>query len=70
MEAADLAKKQWVRVAPNMALGAYDLAVAPNHVAEPQWPELTFQEIIRIAFLDKMIDTWDHPILRRLRGED
>jgi hypothetical protein len=70
MEAADLAREQWVRVTPNMANGAYDLGVAANHMAEPQWPELTFQEIIRIAFRNKMIDTWEHPILRRLRGED
>jgi hypothetical protein len=44
--------------------------VAANHVAEPQWPELSFQEVIKIAFRNKMIDTWEHPILRRLRGED
>jgi hypothetical protein len=69
-EAADLARKQWVRVTPNQATSAYDLAVAVNHAAEPQWPDLSFQEIIRIAFRDKMIDTRDHPILRQLRGED
>jgi hypothetical protein len=70
MEAANLAREQWVRITPNMALGAYDLGVAANHVAEPQWPELSFRDIIKIAFRNRMIDTWEHPILRRLRGED
>jgi hypothetical protein len=69
MDAADEAKSRWVRVTSNMALGAYEIAVASGQVAEPTWPDLTFQEIVRIAFRDRMISEWDHPVLRRLRGE-
>src|SRR5262245_32620760 len=69
LDAADEAKSRWVRVTANMSLGAYVITVAPGQVAEPSWPDITFQETIRIAFRDKMIDTWDHPVLRRLRGE-
>jgi hypothetical protein len=70
LAAADEAKTQWVRVTSNMHLGAYDVAVASGQVANPSWPDITFQEIIKIAFRDKMISDWDHPVLRRLRGED
>jgi hypothetical protein len=52
-----------------MSLQAYDITVAPGQVAEPAWPDLSFQQIIKIAFRDKMIDEWNHPVLRRLRGE-
>ena len=52
-----------------MALGAYDVTVATGRVVEPDWPDLTFQEIIKIAFRDRVITDWDHPVLRRLRGE-
>jgi hypothetical protein len=70
LDAADEAKSRWVRVTANMHLGAYNITVASGQVAEPTWPpDLTFQQIIKIAFRDKMIDTWDHPVLRRLRGE-
>jgi hypothetical protein len=69
LDAADEAKSRWVRVTANMHLGAYDVAVASGQVAEPVWPDLSFQQIIRIAFRDRMIDDWDHPVLRRLRGE-
>jgi hypothetical protein len=69
LDAAKEAESLWVRVVANMSLGAYDITVATGQVAEPQWPDLTFQQIIKIAFRDKMIDTWDHPVLRRLRGE-
>jgi hypothetical protein len=69
LDAADEAKSRWVRVTANMHLGAYDITVASGQVGEPSWPDLPFQQIIKIAFRDKMIDTWDHPVLRRLRGE-
>jgi hypothetical protein len=69
MDAADEAKTRWVRVTSNMALGAYEVAVASGQVAEPAWPDITFQEIIRVAFRDRMIESWDHPVLQRLRGE-
>jgi hypothetical protein len=69
MDAADEAKSRWVRIVANMSLGAYDVAVASGQVAEPTWPDIAFQEIIRIAFRDKMISERDHPVLRRLRGE-
>jgi hypothetical protein len=69
MDAADEARSRWVRVTSNMSLGAYEVAVASGHVADPVWPDNTFQEIIKIAFRDKMISDWDHPVLQRLRGE-
>jgi hypothetical protein len=69
LAAADEAKSQWVRITANMGLGAYDVAVASGSLAEPDWPDLKFNEIIKIAFRDKMISEWNHPVLRRLRGE-
>jgi hypothetical protein len=52
-----------------MSLGAYDVAVASGQIVEPTWPDLSFQQLIKIAFRDAMIDSWDHPVLQRLRGE-
>jgi hypothetical protein len=68
-EAAEMARDEWVRVSANMSLGAYDIAVA-SHQAEPVWPVEPMREILRVAFRGKFIDSWDHPVLRRLRGED
>jgi hypothetical protein len=69
MEAADEAKSRWVRVTANMSLGAYEVSVAADQVTEPDWPPLSMQEIIRIAFRDLMISDWSHPVLERLRGK-
>jgi len=67
-EAAELATKQWVRLKANMSLGAYEMFTAEKTIAEPVWPELPFQELLRIAFKDRIVDTIDHPLVKRLRG--
>jgi hypothetical protein len=69
LEAAERATKGWVRVAANMTLGAYDVYEAPGQLGEPDWPTMPFKELLRIAFRDRFIDSLDHPVLRRLRGE-
>jgi hypothetical protein len=68
-EAAELAMHSWVRVKANMDLGAYEMYEAGSLMADPVWPELSFQEILRIAFRDRIIDRIDHPVVKRLRGE-
>lgn len=68
-DAADLAAKQWVRVSANMNLGAYEIFEATGTLPEPQWPALGFQEILRLGFKDRFIDSLDHPVLRKLRGQ-
>jgi hypothetical protein len=67
-EAAQQAMTQWVRVKANMSLGAYEISVADGITTEPQWPEQTFAELLRIAFRDRLVDRLDHPVVKRLRG--
>jgi hypothetical protein len=67
-EGAQRAMTQWVRIKANMHLGAYEMYVAERVISEPVWPELTFAELLRVAFRDRMIDRLDHPVVKRLRG--
>jgi hypothetical protein len=53
-----------------MANGAYDVAHAPNQTAEPRFPDMSFAEILSVAFRGRYIDDIDHPVLKQLRGED
>jgi hypothetical protein len=69
LEAAEMAQKNWIRVAANMSLGAYDVYESKAGIPEPEWPEITFQEILRLAFKDRFIRSLDHPVVRRLQGE-
>ena len=67
-EAAELAIQRWIRVKANMALGAYEIFEAASTIADPKWPDLSFQEIVRIAFRDRLVNTLDHAVIKRLRG--
>jgi hypothetical protein len=67
-EAAELAMTQWVRTKANMSLGAYEMFVAESAMSEPTWPEATYQDLIRLAFRDRLISSLDHPVIKRLRG--
>ena len=67
-EAAELAMTQWVRLKANLSLGAYEITVAESVMADPVWPQLSFQDLLRIAYRDRMITTLDHPVVKRLRG--
>ena len=69
LAAARAARDHWVRVQSDMSLRAYRVQVATGKLPEPEWPDLSFQQILAIAFRDRFIDTLDHPVLRKLRGE-
>jgi hypothetical protein len=68
-EAAEMAMSKWIRLRANMSLGAYEITQAESIIAEPTWPELPFQELVRIAFRDRMVTTLDHAVVKRLRGQ-
>jgi hypothetical protein len=69
LEALKYATESWVRVYANMAVGGYEVAQATASFPEPEWPDLTLRQILRIAFKERLIESADHPVLRRLRGE-
>lgn len=69
LEAAEIAKREWIRVASNMGLGAYEVIAAMGEVAEPVWPKLSLEEILKIAFKDRYIRSHDHIALKKLRGK-
>jgi hypothetical protein len=69
LEAADHAATRWVRVKANMSLGAYELFEATGDLPDPQWPDSDFTTLLRTAFKVRYIDSIEHPVIRRLRGE-
>jgi hypothetical protein len=68
MEAAELAMLRWVRIRANMDLGAYEIFEAASKIPDPTWPDITFAELLKIAFRDRFVDRPDHPVIQRLRG--
>jgi len=68
-DAVEIATNRWIRLKPNMELGAYELIAAVNQNREPVFPNLPFEKLIDLAFRGRVIDAADHPVLRQLRGE-
>ena len=68
-KAAELAKKKWVKVVSNMSLGGYEVYEATGELPDPEWPDLSFEKIMEVAFKDRYITGMDHPVIRRLNGE-
>lgn len=67
--AAKHAETEWVRVSSNMGLGAYEVFKATAELPEPKWPEETLDQIINVAFRDRYISSFDHDVIKKLRGE-
>lgn len=67
-QAAEFAMTKWIRIRANMSLGAYEVDVAGVTHSDPTWPPYTLQDLIEIAFRDRLIDRIDHPVVQRLRG--
>jgi hypothetical protein len=66
--AAELAETKWVRMQSNMARNCYDV-VTSDKIPDPVWPNITSQDILKIAFGDgRLIDRMDHPVIRQLQG--
>lgn len=69
-EAAALATTEWVRIVANRSLGAYDVFRATNPPIDPVWPEMSINEMVKVAFHDRgrIIRDLDHAVVRTLTG--
>ena len=67
-EAAELAKRKWIRMPADMGLGGYRIFEAQGELSEPSWPDKTLQQLLEIAFRDRIINSENHPVVRKLRG--
>ncbi len=66
---AERAMTRWVRVKANTSLGAYEITEAASTIPDPTWPECPFPELLRIAFRDRLVNSLDHPVIKRLLGQ-
>ena len=69
-EAAVLAMRRWVRITANHAINGYEVHAATGELAEPKWPTQSFEDILRLAFKDRIIRNPDHPVVKSLAGAE
>jgi hypothetical protein len=67
MGAAKHAEEEWVRIETDKK--NYVAYTVPKPLPDPVWPEEDFLDLVDLAFKNSKLDTLDHPVLKRLRGE-
>jgi hypothetical protein len=66
--AAQEARRGWVRMVANMAVGGYDLFTTSADLPAPKWPDKAMEDFVKVAFRDRFIGSMDHSVVRRLQG--
>jgi hypothetical protein len=67
MRIASTYGNRWIRLMSNKDVGAYDVVEPITPFPAPTWPDSP-DELMAKAFRDRVIDTLDHPVVKRLRG--
>ena len=67
MVAAEKAVTKWVRM--QSVKTKYKSWASTKGYGDPEWPDLSFQELLELAFKGRIITSYDHPFLQQLRGE-
>jgi hypothetical protein len=68
MRAATQAKSRWIRLIGELRNQSYRCFVAKGDLPEPTWPERSLQDLLVMAFENRIIDVPDHPVIQRLQG--
>jgi len=63
------AKTEWIRHYAKRGDSGYRTITASKNLGEPIWPTEGWEELLELAFKDKIINDRDHPVLQKLRGE-
>jgi hypothetical protein len=68
-EAAQTAMTHWVRIEADMRAGAgrYEVYQAADNLVDPDWPDLSMRDLLKLAFRDRYINHLDHPAVLALR---
>ena len=67
--ASEIAVHSWVKVASQRSIGSYVATEPEISLPDPQWPDLTLEQMLEIAFKDRIITDLSHPAIKSLRGE-
>lgn len=62
------AETDWVRIVANQDRRAYDINLPVNPKPDPEWPDYSFDELLKLAFKGNVIDSIDHPIVKKILG--
>ena len=68
LECAERAMRNWVQVIADQDAGIYTVAVAEDDLEAPEFPSQSMEDLIKLAFKRRTVDSLDHPVFKQLRG--
>ena len=66
--AALTAREKWIRLQSNQTMSCYEVRVAIGSFEEPLLPEDSYDELVRRAFDERIIESTGHPVIQKLLG--
>ncbi|WP_217638343.1 hypothetical protein, partial [Duganella sp. OV510] len=66
--AVAFAENYWTRVFSDMAQQRYRTEVAMTATREPIWPDISMEQLVEYAFQGHIIDSPDHFIIKKMKG--
>ncbi|WP_338822494.1 hypothetical protein [Bradyrhizobium septentrionale] len=69
LRGAEMAKTDWIRIYADPGQKQYRIRKALGAFDPPAFPDKPLNELLELAFRGRIIDTSDHPICKKLRGE-
>jgi len=68
LDAVMRAKTVWLRISANKTLGGYEPFEPIAELPEPTWPVISLDELLDIAFRDRILTSTDHPVVQEKLG--
>jgi len=69
LNAIEHARGKWVRVQSDKSMGIYQIHEAQGKLEGPNWPELSLEELVNIAFAGRVINDLEHPKVQAALGK-
>jgi hypothetical protein len=68
LAAMQVAKKKWIKLV--WRGHSFVALTAKKELSSPEWPEIGFDEMLELAFKDRVIDSPDHAVIKSLVGDE
>jgi hypothetical protein len=69
LDCAERAMTDWIQIVADQEAGLYTIVVAEDRLEEPEFPEQSMQELIRLGFKRRTVNSLDHSVMKAMRGK-
>jgi hypothetical protein len=63
---AEMATREWVRMRPGESTYIKTTCPLATDMPEPDWPDMSFDDVMRLALRERVLTSIDHPVLQKL----